>query len=118
MFTVNYANKFFRMYSIETDKYGIDPLRDKVIARLTEIRAYTIHEVNQSERGAPDLISYSEYGTEDYWWHIMAFNGICLFADIVEGTTLRIPDLGAIIQITNDVVKTSSTQDSANIVTI
>lgn len=116
MFTVNYANKFFRMYSITTDKYGIDPLKDRIIARLPEIRAYTIHDVLQSERGAPDLISYVEYGSEDYWWHIMAYNGICLFSDIVEGTSLRIPDLGAIIQITNDTVKSS--QESANIVTI
>lgn len=102
-YQVDFNNRFFRVYAVTVDKYGIDPFLDKIIPKLMNITMFTNHNVVMDERGAPDLISIREYESEDYWWHIMAFNGICRFRDIVEGLTLRIPDLGAIIAITNEV---------------
>ena len=102
MYEFNASNRFHRVYAITTDKYGIDPLCDKVTPKLLLIQNYTNHEVTQDERGAPDLISLREYDTEDFWWHIMTYNGICRFRDIIEGKTLKIPTLGAIVSITND----------------
>lgn len=113
----DFNNKFFRVYAIETDKYGIDPLLDRVVPRLMKINSYSNHEVTQDERGAPDLISLREYSSEDYWWHILAYNGICSYKDIVQGLTIKIPNLGDIIAITNEVI-TQSSGSSANIVTI
>ena len=104
----SFNNKFFRVYAIATDKYGIDPLGDKIIPLLAQIDTYSIHQVTQDEKGAPDLISLREYGSEDYWWHIMAYNGIALYSSIVQGISLRIPDFGALVQITNQVVTTNS----------
>lgn len=102
-YVVDFNNRFFRIYSVTVDKYGIDPLRDKIVPKLNEVTSYSNHAVTQEERGAPDLISFREYGSEDYWWHIMAYNGICRFRDIVEGMTLRIPTLGSIVAVTNEV---------------
>jgi len=101
-YVVNYNNKFFRVHAVTVDKWGIDPLMDQVIPRLMQIPTYTNHAVTADERGAPDLISLREYSTEDYWWHIMAYNGIGRYQSIVEGMTLRIPELSSIISVTND----------------
>jgi hypothetical protein len=104
MYAVDFNNRFFRVYAVTIDKYGIDPLLDKIVPKLLQITTYSNHPVVQDERGAPDLISLREYGVEDYWWHIMTYNGICRFRDITEGMTLRMPTLGSIIAVTNDVL--------------
>lgn len=109
-----FNNKFYRVYSITTDKYGIDPLLDVLVPKISEITAYTIHNVKQDERAAPDLISYREYGSEDYWWHILVYNGICMYTDIVEGLTLKIPNFSSLVTVTND----SVLQNGSNIVVI
>lgn len=104
MYEISVDNKFYRAFAIVTDAYGVDPLLDKIVPKLMKITAYKNHEVRQDERGAPDLISFREYGSEDYWWHILAYNGICRFRDLVEGLTIKIPALGALITVTNDTV--------------
>lgn len=103
MYPVNYDNKFFRAFAVFTDSYGIDPLKDKIVPKLMAIPSYTVHRVTQNERGAPDLISFNAYNTEDYWWHIMQYNGVFRVSQIVEGIQLKLPDLGAIIAITNNI---------------
>lgn len=108
MYQVDFSNRFFRVFAITTDAYGIDPLKDKIALKLLNIQTYTYHTVNQAERGAPDLISFEEYGKEDYWWHIMAYNGIYRFNQIVEGTVIKIPELASIVQVTNDALATES----------
>jgi hypothetical protein len=41
----------------------------------------------------PDLISYRCYGTVEFWWLILVFNGIeNPFTDLVEGNILQIPN--------------------------
>lgn len=114
---MKFNNKFFRVYAITTDRHGIDPFMDKVIPKIMSISRYAIHDVTADERGAPDLISYKEYGSEDYWWHILAYNAISSYRDVVEGISLRIPDLGSIIAITNQVL-TENVQSTNNIAVI
>ena len=42
----------------------------------------------------PDLISYSVYGSFDYWWMICKFNGICdVFNELVSGVVIDIPSI-------------------------
>ncbi len=104
MYELNLSNRFYRVLAITTDQYGIDPLLDKITPKILKIPTYYNHDVSQDERGSPDLISFREYGVEDYWWHLMTYNGICRVKDIVEGVTLRIPDYGSLVSITNDTV--------------
>lgn len=112
-----FNNKFYRVHAIGTDKYGIDPLKDSIVPRILAIEDYSVHLVTQDEKGAPDLISKKIFDTEDYWWHIMVYNGLCLYQDIVEGMSLRIPDIASIIQITTTTVNTN-TSSSKNITVI
>lgn len=102
MFVPNFNNSFFRVYAIHTDRLGIDPLRDKLVDQICEINEWSPYDVRPDERGAPDLISLRVYGADHFWWHIMTYNGICSYKDIVEGTTLRMPSLTRLITLTTD----------------
>jgi hypothetical protein len=110
MYDLKLSNRFYRVLAVTTDQYGIDPLLDKITPKILKVPTYSNHEVTQDERGSPDLISFREYESEDYWWHIMTYNGICRICDIVEGQTLKIPDYGSLVAITNDTVSDLSYQ--------
>lgn len=101
MSSLDTNNKYLRAYAVETDQWGIDPFSDKIVQEVQKISTYTTYNVRQDERAAPDLISLRVYGDDCFWWHILAYNGICRVLDIIEGTTLRIPDLGSIVALTN-----------------
>jgi hypothetical protein len=52
------------------------------------------YTVTDTDLLRPDLISYSVYGTVDYWWIICYVNQIQNpFTDLVPGTVLTIPSL-------------------------
>ena len=97
----NTGSRYQRMYAVTVDKFGIDPIQDKIIPHIQAIRTYTTHEITQDERGAPDLISLNAYGSDEYWWIILAYNGIGSYKLLVEGTTLKIPDLASVINVVN-----------------
>lgn len=105
------VSKYLRVFSVEVDEFGIDPIRDKLVPEIAKIKSYTVHEVTQDERGAPDLISLREYGTDEFWWMILAYNGIGSFKKIVEGTRIRIPSQTALIAlVTANAVRPSVVQ--------
>lgn len=62
----------------------------------------TTHHVNSITAGLPDLISYVEYGSEQYWWLICLVNGVVdPINEIAAGMNLIIPtkaDLDAFIK--------------------
>lgn len=91
-------SKFLRVFSVVADSYGIDPLLDKMIPQILSISNYTMHKVTQDERGAPDLIAFREYGTEEMWWHVCTYNGIP-YKRIVEGISLKIPSYSDLTRI-------------------
>lgn len=44
--------------------------------------------------GRPDLISIDVYGSQDYWWMLMKYNGVCdVFSELVDGTMIELPSL-------------------------
>lgn len=50
--------------------------------------------VNKFCECRPDVISYKLYGTQNYWWFIMWFNGYCdIWNDLVEGQIIKYPSL-------------------------
>jgi len=97
--TPDFTSKFYRVFSIIVDKHGVDPLLDRTVLQLKRITRYTVHKVTQDERAAPDLISLREYGTDELWWMLMAYNGIGHYKTIVEGLNLKIPDYAALLAI-------------------
>ena len=93
------SSKHLRSYGLTTDRFGVDPLLDKVVPRLLGIQTFTTYVVRQDERAAPDMISFRNYGIQDLWWHILLYNGISIYKDIVEGLVLKIPEYASIISI-------------------
>ncbi len=111
----NLDNRYLRAFSVTTDAFGIDPLLDKLVSFILKLQVYDLHDITQDERGAPDLISLNAYGMEDFWWHLMVYNGIVSFHELLEGTTIKLPMLGDLISLTTDnIIRTGS----ARIITI
>lgn len=92
-------SKYQRLFSIKVDSLGVDPLRDTLVPLIQAIRQYSVHEITQDERGSPDLIAYNEYGSDEFWWMIMAYNGIGSYTQIAEGKAIKIPDFGSLVSI-------------------
>lgn len=56
-----------------------------------EVQYYVVKE---HEVCRPDIISLKTYGTTNYWWFIMWFNGITdIWNDLREGMLLAYPSL-------------------------
>jgi hypothetical protein len=93
------TSKYQRVFSVISDVYGIDPIRDTLIPEIMKITKFSLHDVTQDERGSPDLISIREYGEDSMWWMLLAYNGIGSYKQIVEGLSLKIPDFASLIAI-------------------
>ena len=53
-----------------------------------------IKRIAEADEGAPDLISFKYYGTEEYWWIICFINKIQdPMNELVAGTRIAIPFL-------------------------
>ncbi len=39
----------------------------------------------------PDLVSNNFYGTVDYWWKLMQYNGLYDILEFKSGTVIRVP---------------------------
>ncbi len=84
------------LYRTETtviDKYGVDPLLDKALSKLSGVTISKEHTVTEEQRGRPDLIAYKYYGTVRLWWVILAYNNLIRHSYIKEGMRLYIPDI-------------------------
>lgn len=95
-------SKYQRIFAIVSDGHGVDPIRDRLIPLINAIRSSTPHTVTQDERAAPDLISEREYNTDEFWWIILAYNGISTYRTLVEGLVIRIPNMADIVQVVNE----------------
>ena len=93
-----------------TEVNEIDPLRDRVLYKLMRITEYTNYTITENEEGRPDIVSDIHYGTDDYWWAILAFNGFTLFTKFKKGITIRIPTHGALLDVLNKATVTALTQ--------
>ena len=91
-----------RSNTLTVDKYGIDPLKNKVAVAISQVNAYVLYNVNKSERGRPDLIAYNKYGDTNYWWIILMYNGLISFKELKEGITIKVPDFSQISKILSD----------------
>lgn len=98
----NFNVRYLRAYAIRADSLGIDPLLDYLVPKILEIRSFTTHKVTQDERAAPDLISLREYNRDSFWWHIIAYNQLISFREIVEGLVLKIPNKTELMVLTTD----------------
>ena len=86
---------------VVADKYGNDPLKDKLFANLNNVTSFIEHTVTPGEDQNPQLISDFYYETVELYRVILAYNGIANSFDIVSGMTIRIPDPAQVLAFAN-----------------
>jgi len=83
--------KFYNIVTVE-EINELDFLWNSLSDFTTEY-AVDYYRIVANDSMRPDLISYKCYGTVDFWWLILVFNGIeNPFTDLVEGMILQIPN--------------------------
>jgi CTP:phosphocholine cytidylyltransferase-like protein len=97
------------------DELGIDPLRDKSIDSIMAVVGYSQYTITHNERYNAPLISYNAYRDENFWWHIMVYNGIEDTWELKPGVILRIPDMNELITRLNDVMTSIKTVRTVSI---
>ena len=89
----------YKKEKVNTHK-EVDMLKTKL--PFMKIKNYTTFTVPQYCLSRPDLISYINYDTVDFWWLIMQYNGIIdPHSEICIGTVLKIPSLSEYYQFYN-----------------
>lgn len=84
---------FDRDNFLTIDEFGIDPLLDVGFNAVQAVTSYSTFTVSQEYAGRPDTISHIAYRTVEFWWAIMAYNGITDIRDLTGGLIIKIPDL-------------------------
>ena len=79
-----------RLYDEEKGVYYHESWNQKFIDESAEDNFFTVTE---SEENRLDLVSYSYYGTPNYWWVIAIANYIIDPFNVPVGTNLRIPPI-------------------------
>lgn len=70
-------------------------------------------QVRQMDIARPDLLSYRAYGTMNYWWFLMWYNGICdVWNDLAENQVLKYPDLDVVREFLRSVKKDNNIDDT------
>lgn len=75
------------------DELGIDPLRDKSIDAIMEVKSFEFYTVRSDEQKNAPLLAFNVYRNETYWWHILVYNKLDDMFELKVGMQLRIPDL-------------------------
>lgn len=97
------------------DEYGIDPLQDRGLIAMQRVLNYRKHTVTTQQAGRPDLISFEFYKTVDLWWAILAYNGIADVRNLVEGTSIKIPEYSDIISALSEATYSQNNSSSVTI---
>lgn len=81
----------FMLY--DEDVYEV--VTSNALATIPQLPVGGQFTVNGMER-RPDLVSYEIYGSTQYYWVIMVYNGLQSFNEIVHAQELRYPSLATL----------------------
>ncbi len=101
-------------FDIMVDNNGvesIDPVSFEFVEFFEFMRSKIIktRRIKESEEGAPDLISFQEYGDEQYWWVILYINKIQdPINELTAGTLIAIPRISDIEEFKNNRASTNT----------
>jgi nucleoid-associated protein YgaU len=82
-----------RFMNYDTDNH--DPLTSNFLRSLQALQPQGQYTV-QGEDGRPDNLSFKIYGSTQYWWIILLYNGISEFDKISTGDVLNYPGLDSL----------------------
>lgn len=82
-----------RENSVVVDIHGIDPLLDKAYPNILKVEDFEYHQISEEEEERPDLISYRNFGSVDYWWVLLVYNKMTRVENLKKGLIIKIPSL-------------------------
>jgi hypothetical protein len=62
----------------------------KNVPALSDLDKFMV--ISKGVEYRPDLVSYDNYGTVDFWWRIMEFNGMKDILEFKSGVNIRLPN--------------------------
>lgn len=65
----------------------MDSAMVNLVQKLPQVGYLTV----TTQAGRPDLLSYDLYGTVDYWWILLLYNGINLINGLTVGKVISYP---------------------------
>ena len=89
----NRAN-FFGTQTDNSGTISTDPVAFDFVEFFEFMRTKRVKQrrISAAEEGSPDLISFQEYGSEQYWWVIMFINKIQdPINELTAGTLIAVP---------------------------
>jgi hypothetical protein len=98
--STNFTNTTSRYLEAQLYYYGDDK---KITYETYKRKQYEeteedkFFEITKPLNYRPDLVSSKFYGTPDYWWKIMEYNGISDVYNFKQGTVIRLPNAIGII---------------------
>lgn len=96
-----------REHSVVFDRYGIDPLKDKLALSLDLITDFSYVTVSEDLEHRADLISALQYDRSDLDYVILEFNDLGHESELVKGLDIKIPNLRQVLQIISRNKKTT-----------
>lgn len=88
-----------RSLIFDRDEHGQDPLSNTKLDRILALPSLRELEIDSATEANPQLIAYREYGSPEYYWVILYYNGIGYSFDLVAGMIIQLPSASAIRQI-------------------
>ena len=104
---VETSKMFFIDFELESDeRYDLgkflqwvddnhDPLTSNLFENIKKIKSGGLYTI-QGDGERPDNISFKIYGSTEYWWVILLYNGITEYNSLPNGKQINYPNLQAL----------------------
>jgi len=80
-----------RSLIVQSDQYGIDPLLDAKEEAISKLAVASVQTIGPAEALNPWLVAHDVYGSVEYFYVVLGYNGIGSIYDFVEGITIKLP---------------------------
>jgi hypothetical protein len=91
---------------------AFDPANSRFLQRLKELPAIGQYTVVNDE-GRPDLVSHAIYQDTQFWWILLAYNGLLKSDDLVPGFEVQYFSLTDLNQLYSALTRAQQTRNRA-----
>ena len=107
-------NRFNFPNFIEFKNNVYDTMDSVMTGEIRKLPSAGVYNVRSLEDQRPDLVSYNIYGTIEYWWIILRYNGMIDFTKLRGDTTINFPSERNIDDLYLEMKRKQNLQDSDN----
>lgn len=107
-------NRFNFPNFIEFKNNVYDTMDSVMLGEIRKLPSAGTYRVRSLEDQRPDLISNNLYGTVEYWWIVLLYNGYIDFTKILGDITIQYPTKGSIDDLYLEMKRKQNLEDSDN----